>query len=324
MLLMSDSATNGAGAPAFAHPSERELARILDFYRIRWQYEPRSFPLRWIGDRVLEMFTPDFYLPDQDLYVELTTLRQRLVTKKNRKLRLLRELYPDVNIRLLYKHDYQELLAKYGYAPAEVEPPGFETLLQEAEGVLYRSEEIQETVRRLGAELARDYAGKDPIFVGVLRGVAVFMADLVRATPIRLSLDFLAISSYGPDGPSGAVRLLKDLDTSIAGRHVVLVEDIVDTGLTLRFLLNSLRARRPASLEVCALLDKRARRLVDVPIRYRGFEIADQFVVGYGLDYQQRYRNLPFLCVLRPEVYRPTPPGAEPAPSADEAEAGAA
>jgi len=290
----------------FAHPSERELARIFDFYRVPWHYEPRSFVLKAKGDRVLEMFSPDFYLPELDVYLELTTLRQRLVTKKNRKLRLLRELYPDVNVRLLYRKDYQELLARYGFGPAEVASPEAEAFRAEAgaEHILFSQTEIEAMVRRLGETLARDYAGRPPVIVGILKGVAFFLSDLIRQIDLPVEIEFMAISALGASGP---VRIVKDLDVDIQGRHVVLVEDIVDTGMTLRYILGHLERWRPASLEVCALFDKRARRLADVPIRYVGFELADEFVVGYGLDYHQRYRNLPFLAKLRPERYRPDP-----------------
>jgi len=289
--------------PLFAHPSEREFARILDFYRIAWQYEPRSFILHEQDGQVSEMFTPDFYLPDLDLYLELTTMRQRLVTKKNRKLRRLQELYPEINIRLLYKRDVYELLAKYGYHPAEVEPPQFDELLREAKHILFPERQVRGTVRRLGRELSRDYADRQPLLVGVLKGVTFFLADLIREMPIELEIDFMAISQLGTRGGS-AVRIVKDLEQDIAGRHVVLVEDIVDTGLTLRFLLGYLAQRQPASLEVCTLVDKQPRRLVDVPIRYVGFQVGDEFLVGYGLDFRRRYRNLPFLSALKPETYR--------------------
>src|SRR5436305_1841500 len=134
---MVQASATGSDEPLFAHPSEREFARILDFYRVAWRYEPNSFVLREHDGQIAEMFTPDFYLPDLDLYVELTTLRQRLVTRKNRKLRRLRELYPDVNVRLLYKRDYYELLAKCGYNSAELEPAEYSDLLREAEHVLF-------------------------------------------------------------------------------------------------------------------------------------------------------------------------------------------
>jgi hypoxanthine phosphoribosyltransferase len=301
--MVQAEATGEARRPLFAHPSEREFARILDFYRVPWQYEPRSFVLQEQDGRVVQMFTPDFYLPDLDLYVELTTMRQRLVTRKNRKLRLFRERYPEISIRLLYKNDYYELLAKYDYGPAELEAPQFDALLRDADCLLLSERQVRQAVRRLGAELARDYAAREPLLVGVLKGVTFFLADLVREMPIHLGIDFMAISPFEDEG--GAVRIVKDLDRDIRGRHVILVEDIVDTGFTLRYLLGHLQQHEPASLEVCALLDKRSRRLVASPIRYVGFEVGDEFLVGYGLDFRGRYRNLPFISVLNRQVYRP-------------------
>jgi hypoxanthine phosphoribosyltransferase len=303
-----DRPTNGQ--VVFAHPSEREFARILDFYRVPWRYEPRSFVLKAKGERVLEMFSPDFYLPELDQYVELTTLRQRLVTKKNRKLRMLRELYPHINVRLLYRKDYQELLAKYGFGPAELTWPEAEALRSEAgaERILCSQAELASTVRRLGERLTHEYADRSPVMIGLLKGVSFFLSDLIRQVHLPVEVDFMAISALGNGGGSGgAVRIVKDLDLDIYGRHVVLVEDIVDTGMTLRYILGHLERRGPASLEVCTLLDKRARRLAPVEIRYVGVELADEFVVGYGLDYHQRYRNLPFLATFAPGRYRPDP-----------------
>jgi hypoxanthine phosphoribosyltransferase len=280
----------------FAHESEEEFARLLDFYGVRWEYEPRTFPLKHAADgRVVEAFSPDFYLVDLDLYIELTTLKQGLVTDKHRKIRSLRELYPGTNIKLLYKRDYLTLLAKYGIGmtdEAEHLGPG---------EVLVSSTEIERRLNDLGAEITRDYAGKEPLLVGVLKGVTCFMADLMRHVSLPVSLDFMTISSYEGDR-SGAVRIVQDLTENIEGRDVLLVEDIVDTGMTLQHLVKMLQSRGPASLRVCALLDKRARRLVETPIDYVGFEIPDEFVVGYGLDYRQRFRNLPFIATLRPEA----------------------
>ncbi len=287
-----ETAPTRSSTIAFAHESEAEFARILDFYGIAWEYEPRSFPLRWEGDRLVEAFTPDFYLPELDLYVELTTLKQELVTEKHRKLRLVRQLYPKVRVKFLNKRDYVRLLSKYGYGPPT--PKAVEAI----DRVLITAAQIQRKVRELGAQISKDYAGKAPLLVGVLRGVACFMADLMRHISLPLSVDFMAVSSYEGD-QSGAVRILKDLDEKIEGRHVLVVEDIVDTGMTLNHLLGLLSARKPASLKVCALLDKRVRRLVDVPIDYVGFEVPDEFVVGYGLDYRQTYRNLPFIATLK-------------------------
>jgi len=285
----------------FAHESEEEFAGLLDFYGVRWQYEPRTFPLRHADDgRVVEAFSPDFYLPDFELYIELTTLKQGLVTDKHRKLRRLRELYPDVQIKLLHRKDYLNLLAKYGIgAVNELEHMGVRE-------VLLSATQIERRVNELGAQITRDYAGKEPLFVGVLKGVTCFMADLMRHVALPISVDFMTISSYEGDR-SGAVRIVQDLTENIEGRDVLLVEDIVDTGMTLQHLVKQLRARDPASLRVCALLDKRARRLVETPLDYVGFEIPDEFVVGYGLDYRQRFRNLPFVATLRAEALRPDP-----------------
>jgi hypoxanthine phosphoribosyltransferase len=281
---------------AFAHPSEEDFARILDFYNMEWVYEPRSFPLKWDGDRVTEMFTPDYYLPGLDLYVELTTLKQSLVTDKNRKLRRLRELYPEIKITLLYKNDYNHLLAKYGFGPlAQIRAHGIKQ-------ILYSADDIKNRVQKLAEQISKDYADRHPILVGLQRGFICFMADLMRQITIPLELDFIAISYYTGDDDS-MVKITKDMDLNIAGRHVIMVEDIVDTGITLNYILNHLKARKPASLAVCVLLDRRIRRIVDLPLDYTGFEIPDEFVVGYGLDYREEYRNLPFIAI--PDIKKP-------------------
>jgi hypoxanthine phosphoribosyltransferase len=171
--------------------------------------------------------------------------------------------------------------------------------------VLLDHDRIQARVRELAAQIARDYADVDDLLlVGVLKGSAMFMVDLARSLQRHLALDFIAISSYGKSTEtSGVVRVLKDLDSDIGGRHVLIVEDIVDSGLTLAYLRESLERRNPASLRVCALLDKPDRRTANVVVDYVGFHIPNEFVVGYGLDYAERYRNLPYIGVLRPEVY---------------------
>jgi len=174
----------------------------------------------------------------------------------------------------------------------------------DVEEVLLSGEQVQARVAELGAQLAADYAGRDPVLVSVLKGSIIFLADLVRAMPIPLSIDLMEVSSYGASTESsGQVRILKDLSTSIAGRDVIVVEDIIDTGLTLNYLLRYLHDRGPSSIRICCLLDKPARRLAEIEIDYRGFTIPDRFVIGYGLDYGERYRNLPYIGVLRPSVY---------------------
>jgi hypoxanthine phosphoribosyltransferase len=167
--------------------------------------------------------------------------------------------------------------------------------------VLVSSEQLHARIGELAAEIDRDYAGRDLVLVGVLKGAVMFMADLMRALKAPCEVDFMAVSSYGSaTESSGVVRILKDLDTSIEGRDVLIVEDIIDSGLTLQYLIRSLRARDPKSLEVCALLTKPERRRAEVPVRYEGFEIPNRFAIGYGLDYAQRYRNLDYIAVLDP------------------------
>jgi hypoxanthine phosphoribosyltransferase len=171
--------------------------------------------------------------------------------------------------------------------------------------ILLTEDDIAAKVADLGRRIAADYAGRPLTLVSVLKGSLPFMADLMREIPLPLRIDLMEVSSYGGTSTesSGLVRIMKDLSASIAGEDVLLVEDIIDTGLTLNYLIRYLRGKNPASLRICTLLDKPARRLVDIPVDYIGFEIPDQFVVGYGLDYGERYRNLRFVGVLRPEVY---------------------
>jgi hypoxanthine phosphoribosyltransferase len=167
--------------------------------------------------------------------------------------------------------------------------------------VLIDREALQRRIAELGEEISADYAGRDLLLVGVLKGAVFFMADLMRGLTIPCEIDFMAISSYGDStDSSGVVRILKDLDINIEGRDVLVVEDIIDSGLTLSYLMRNLEAREPASLAICALLTKPERREIDVPVRYVGFEIPNRFVIGYGLDFGERYRNLPYVGVLDP------------------------
>lgn len=178
------------------------------------------------------------------------------------------------------------------------------SMMPDVKEVLIPSEEIQEKVRELGARITQDYAGESLLLVGVLRGAVVVMGDLMRCIDLPCEIDFMDISSYGSGtSSSGVVRILKDLHEDISGRHVLIVEDIVDTGLTLSYLERSLLARKPASLEICALLTKPSQRRVEFDVKYLGFEVPDEFVVGYGLDYAGAYRNLPDICILKEEVF---------------------
>lgn len=176
--------------------------------------------------------------------------------------------------------------------------------------ILISAEEIEQRIGEMGQAISRDYEGCNPVLVGVLKGVVPFMADLLRAITIPIEVDYMAVASYSSESRrQGVVRLEKDLGIPILDRHVLFVEDVIDTGFTLNYLLRNLKARGPASLKVCALFNKSRRRLVEIPANYTGFELPDRFVVGYGLDYRERYRNLPFVGILDPEVFHPSDRG---------------
>ncbi len=175
---------------------------------------------------------------------------------------------------------------------------------KDIESVLFSEEELKQRVRELGARITADYAGKEPVLVSVLRGSYIFMADLTRSIDLPCTVDFMSVSSYGSGTTSsGQVQITKDLSDDIEGRDIIVVEDILDSGNTLYYLLQILQARKPASVRLCTLLDKPDRRVKDVKVNYSGFTIPDAFVVGYGLDYAEKYRNLPYIGILKPEVY---------------------
>ena len=174
---------------------------------------------------------------------------------------------------------------------------------KDIERILISEEELQNKVSELGKQISRDFQGKDPIFVGVLKGCFIFMADLMRYVDISCSMDFMSVSSYSGTSSTGAVKINKDLGEDIEGRHLIIVEDILDSGVTLSYLKQYLMVRKPASITIATLMDKPARRKADIHADYSCFEIPDAFVVGYGLDYNERYRNLPYIGVLKPEIY---------------------
>lgn len=172
------------------------------------------------------------------------------------------------------------------------------------ENILLTQEDIKKRVSEMGKLISCDYAGKKILMIGILKGAVVFFSDLAKTIDIPVAMDFMAVSSYGhTTKSSGGVRIYKDLDVSIQGRDCLIVEDIIDTGLTLHYLMESLISRNPRSIKICCLLDKPSRRKIDIKPDYVGFEIPDEFVVGYGLDYNEYYRNLPYICVLKPDVY---------------------
>jgi hypoxanthine phosphoribosyltransferase len=177
--------------------------------------------------------------------------------------------------------------------------------------ILISAEQIDAKVKEMAAQIARDYRDKPPVLVGVLNGAFVFLADLIRHLDIPCTIDFVSWSSYGKDtSSSGVFRIMKDLETNVESKHVLIVEDIIDTGLTLHYLLDNIRSRKPASVKVAALLDKPSRRRIEASADYLGFQIPDAFVVGYGLDFAQRYRALPYIAILKPDIYagKDTPP----------------
>ncbi|MGB8955452.1 MAG: hypoxanthine phosphoribosyltransferase [Tumebacillaceae bacterium] len=176
---------------------------------------------------------------------------------------------------------------------------------KDVQEILFTEEAVAERIRELGAEITRDYEGRDVLVIGILKGASIFMAELVKRVDMLVKIDFMAVSSYGTSSESsGVVRIIKDLDQSIEGRDVLIVEDIIDTGLTLVYLKNLLEGRKAASVKVAALLDKPERHKVDIRADYLGFTVPDHFIVGYGLDYAEQYRNLPYVGVLKPQVYQ--------------------
>jgi len=186
-------------------------------------------------------------------------------------------------------------------------PEKYGNLNDDVSSILLSTEEIEQRVRELGESISQDYADLNPLLVGVLKGGVPFVADLLRMITIPIEIDFMAVSSYSKETRDrGLVRMQKDLDEPINGRHVLFIEHIIDTGLTINYLLRNLKARNPASLKVCALFDKSRRRLIDVPLAYKGFDLPDRFVVGYGLDFRERYRNLPYVGILKSEVFHAT------------------
>ena len=180
------------------------------------------------------------------------------------------------------------------------------TMHDDIQTILVTEEQLQAKVAQLGARISQDYAGKDLLLVSILKGAVVFMADLMRAVSIPCSIDFMVVSSYGGTNTetTGLVKIVKDLDADLTGKDVLIVEDVLDTGVTLSNLVPMLKMRNPSSVKICAILDKPARRKTDIATDYRGFEVPDAFVVGYGLDYNEKYRNLPYVGVLKPEIYQ--------------------
>jgi len=326
----------------FAHPAELHFSRLLTFYRIRWAYEPTSFPLAFSSDgRPSEMFTPDFYLPDHRLYIELTTMRQRLVTRKNRKIRRLRELYPNVRVKLLYRRDYDRLRQEYPFGELDRGA----ALMGD---VLIDEESLQRRIAEMADALAQDLSRKTcqfdrepepivpalfdseclgiepddlqpecekqastptrPLLIAVDPGSARFMEALTAGLAERgvaFDTDRISLSRFTATDGQRRVRVRRGPRSPIVGRPVILVADIVSTGLSLAYLTRWLRRRGATDIELCVLLDRKEARLVDVPLTHVGFEVPNHLLVGFGLRLRRQFAKLPFiarLVVAPPEV----------------------
>jgi hypoxanthine phosphoribosyltransferase len=292
-------------APVFAHPAEAELARILTFYRVRWLYEPTNFVLSVGPDgRPTESFTPDFYLPDQRLYLELTTMRQALVTRKNRKLRRLRELYPSVRIRLLYRRDVQQLLGAYEEewrAPANGRVgEALVTSAQVAERVSHLAQEIDEWI-----PAANGLTGRGVEVIGLSPGALLVQQQVLeelRARGIDAGADRVSVTRFRTEGGESRVRLVSGPIRPFAGKDVLVVADVVSTGLSLAYVVGWLRRRGARRVEVCAFFNRANARLIDLPVRFSGFEAPNEPLIGCGIGMKAAHRRLPFVATLLPAL----------------------
>lgn len=289
------------GPPRFVHPFEAEFARLLDYYRTPWSYEPTTFALDWDArGRPTEFCTPDFYLPKQRLYVELTTVRQCLVTRKHRKVRLLRARYPHVNIVLLYRRDYERLLLASDDGDAEA--------VERAGTVLFPAATVARRVAELAVEIAsasdgNAANGRAPLLLGAGAGARTFLAALANALEregVPHDVDGIALAPFRrrAAGPRRRVEIRRRPALGLAERRVVVIDGVISTGLSLAYLLRWLQRQGAGSVEVCALLDRRAARVMDVPLAYTGFEAPHEVVVGYGLNRRRQFRDLPFIARL--------------------------
>jgi hypoxanthine phosphoribosyltransferase len=293
----------------FAHPAEQDLARILSFYRIRWIYEPTTFHLEFREDgRPAEQITPDFYLPDHDLYIELTTMRQRLVTRKNRKIRRLRETFPSVHIKLLYRRDYDRLIGSYP-APDHIVEPILDAPIFDGPAIKSRVEELAAEVYESSAELTGIESDDSPRrnrfeplhLIGVGPGSNRFLTDLCRELgrqDFRTSSDQLMLSRYGADEGHDRVRVGSALKIPVTGRDVVLVADIVSSGLSLVYVSEWLRSKGTRSVRICTLLDREDARIIDIPLDFVGFKAPDEALVGYGLSSYPQFATLPSIAAI--------------------------
>jgi hypoxanthine phosphoribosyltransferase len=281
--------------PGFAHPAELDFARILTFYRIRWAYEPTTFALSWRADgRPSEMFTPDFYLPDHRLYIELTTMRQPLVTRKNRKLRQMREIYPTVQIKLLYRRDIHRLADAYriGERRATLNPVVSPLLSEEL---------IATRIDEMAAEIAASASDQRLLVLIASDGAMKFGRDITSALDaqgVQLDIDQIRQTRFRTAGGIQRVRVHKQPTISVAGRRVLLLTDIVSTGMSLGYLMSWLASRGAETIDICTLLDRRDARLIDLPITYAGFEAPNELIAGYGMRLRRQFGDLPHIATV--------------------------
>lgn len=278
--------------PAFAHPAELDFARILTFYRIRWVYEPTTFALSWRSDgRPSEMFTPDFYLPDHRLYIELTTMRQPLVTRKNRKLRQMRAIYPTVQIKLLYRRDFHRLVDAYrigerGPKVGHVLSPLF------SEGT------IADRIDGMAEEIGSTAAGQKLLVLIASDGAMTFGREMTAALVthgVELDVDQIRQTRFRTAGGVQCVRVHKQPAMKVEDRRVLLLTDIVSTGMSLGYLMTWLRAHGAQTINVCTLLDRRDARLINVPIAYAGFAAPNELIAGFGMHLRRQFGDLPHI-----------------------------
>jgi hypoxanthine phosphoribosyltransferase len=282
------------GEVEFAHPAERAFARILTYYRIRWVYEPTAFTLASTADgRPVQMFTPDFYLPDYRLYIELTTMRQRLVTRKNRKLRRLRELYPNVRVKLLYRRDVHRLVESYATAPRPDEC--------HIGQILFTEEHIRERIEELATDIDSLAADEGPLLALAVNAGATRFSQLVlaalRARGAAVEPDRVRVSRFRMSGRCH-VRVSGRPRRPLAGRRVLLLTDMVSTGLSLAYLRSWLLRQGVDEVHICTLLDRRVARLIDVPVWRAGFEAPDDLLIGFGLCLRRQFSDLPFIATI--------------------------
>lgn len=289
----------------FAHPAERELSRLLSFYGVRWAYEPTTFAVRWSSDGTpIELVTPDFYLPDHDRYLELTTMRQRLVTRKNRKFRKLRECYPNVHVRILYLRDFERLQDAFG-------PAARNRHERQAQigSTLIAAQELNDRIASMARQFVTNWhtrmsheAGQQrPLLLGVGQGSERFLdilCEKIREMGCPVDQDWIGLSNLADQPDQARARVTRPAALPVSGRHVVLAQEVLSTGLSAAFLSGWLRRQGATGVEVCALLDRDAARIVEAPVMCRGFRAPDVSLAGFGLTRWRAYSHLPYIAEI--------------------------